>query len=91
MLHEAASDAKSEYYLDAKYCLLFINKDTDGVYILDYLAKPLHPLTDFVDLATKAKAFLESENNKFRRCGDYKTASKYEKSLKYFETSGIVQ
>ncbi|MBE0472450.1 MAG: hypothetical protein IBX55_23445 [Methyloprofundus sp.] len=89
LLHEAANDSKSEYNDDAKSCLQFIKKDTDGVYILDYLAKPFHKLTDFASLASKAKIFLESEDNKFRKCGDYKTASKYDKAIKYFESSGL--
>ncbi|WP_006459083.1 hypothetical protein [Thiomicrospira aerophila] len=89
LLDIAACDSQNEFYDDAKFCRLFIKKDTDSVYILDYLAKPLHQLTDFVVRATKAIAFLEGENNRFRKCGDYKTASKYEKALKYFENSGV--
>lgn len=91
LLDEAASDSKCDYYDDATFCLLFIKKDTDGVYILDYLAKSFHELSGFVNLTSKAKAFLEREHNNFRKCGDYKTASKYEKALKHFETSGIAQ
>ena len=89
LLHEAANDSKSEYNDDSKSCLQFIKKDTDGVYILDYLAKTFHKLTDFASLASKAKIFLESEDNKFRKCGDYKTGSKYDKAIKYFESSGL--
>lgn len=89
LLDIATSVSQNEFYDDAKFCRLFIKKDTDGVYILDYLAKPFHTLADFASLASKTKIFLESENNKFRKCGDYKTASKYDKAIKHFESSGL--
>jgi len=69
--------------------LSLVKKDTDGIYILDYLAEPFKQLTEFSDLTSKAKAFLGAENNRLRKCGDYKTASKYDKALKYFTESGL--
>lgn len=89
LLGLAASDSESEFYDDAKFSQSLIKKDADGVYILDYLATPLHRLTGFTVLTSKAKGILEIENNLLRKYGDYKTASKYEKTLKYFESSGL--
>lgn len=89
LLELAASDSTNGFYDDAKFCQLFIKKDIDGIYILDYLAEPFQNLPSFPALASKAKTFLEGENNKFRKCGDYKTASKYEKALQYFANSGL--
>ena len=88
-LSNAASDSGHPYSEDAKFCLRFTKQDTDSCYILDYLAEPLHQPTDFINLTSKAKAFLESQKYRFRNSGDHELESKYEKALNYFIESGI--
>lgn len=89
LLNIAQEDADTKISQIAKRSLEIIKKDTDGVYILDYLADFFHKASSFGNIASEAKTFLENENKRLKKVCDYKTVSKYEKALKYFNDSGV--
>ena len=84
-LELASQDTDENRSDDAKFCKALITQDTDGVYILDYLSKLFQDLPSFKSLRSEAESFLTTENNKYRRHGNYKVAKKYSDALKYFQ------
>ena len=82
--------------LDNNYILSFYrperednNRIVKNGWIKGYLANFFHKASSFPYNASKAKKFLEDESNRLRKVCDCRTASKYEKALKYFMDSGV--
>lgn len=88
----ASSTVESNESLDynikyAQMCKRLIKKDSDGIYILDYLTTPFNELDNFEFHSKKAKLFLENKSEELKKQMNYDVAKKYDMAIKYFNQS----